>query len=422
MNVKTSNFGPALISSSAFARFVIAALSICLCLIANAPIKAEQPGSASPIVIGLDADFTGPAKDGAIALKQGAIVAMAEINAAGGVLGRPLRLEVTDHRANPRRGLVNFQTLATTHQAVAVLTGVHSPVAIAQLAPAHALGVPIISPWAAATPFISNDFSPNFAFRVSIRDAHAAGFMVGEAIKRGHRRIAILLENTPWGVSNERGLRKAIEDSGVAELVGDAWFAFGSTDVAPLVRALLGHQPDVIIMVANPREGGAILKVMAKVNPADRAPIMSHWGVAAGDIQTLSDGQASVLDFEILQTFSFFDPYDTSVAARVMALTCEMFDVCQPGDVVSHTGISHSYDSIHLIARAIEDAGTADPRMVRDSLEQGTNYRGLVRHYRSSFSPRRHEALNRADFRLVRVTETGRLRPETSSMIKYGTQ
>ena len=77
-----------------FAPLVATALVVATLCSTAATATAEE----HEIAIGLDADFSGPARLGAIALQQGAEIAISQINAAGGVLGQQLKLVVTDHR------------------------------------------------------------------------------------------------------------------------------------------------------------------------------------------------------------------------------------------------------------------------------------------------------------------------------------
>ena len=401
----TANAGTAM--RPLFAQLVTAAFVVVPLCSTAATASAEE----REIAIGLDADYSGPARLGAIALQQGAEIAISQINAAGGVLGQKLKLVITDHRANPRRGLANFRQSVERDGVVAMLTGVHSPVALSHLQAAHQLRVPVISPWAAATPFIANGHVPNYAFRVSIRDQHAAGFLVGQALRHGFRRIAIMLENTPWGTSNERGLRAAAQSTGISQIVGETWFAFGDTDLANSLHKLLSANPDVIILVANPAEGAAVVRAMASLPDDEQTPILSHWGVTAGDMLSLTDGAVAEIDFAVLQTHSFFEPKNPRTASMFLKASCARYEICEPEDVISHTGMSHAYDAVHLIATAIADAGETNPAKIRDKLEEGAEFHGLVRRYAPSFSDQRHEALNRSDFSLARYDGNGSLRP-----------
>jgi branched-chain amino acid transport system substrate-binding protein len=66
----------------------------------------------TPLYIGLDADMSAVSKDGGIAIQRGAMIAIEEINHAGGVLNRPLELITKDHRGNPARGIANIKALS----------------------------------------------------------------------------------------------------------------------------------------------------------------------------------------------------------------------------------------------------------------------------------------------------------------------
>jgi len=103
--------------------------------------------SAPPIYLGLDADLSAVAKEGGIAIKRGALIAIEEINANGGVLGRPLSLIVKDHRGNPARGIANIKAFSQQEGLVAVLGGVHTPVAMKELPVIHENQMIYLDPW-----------------------------------------------------------------------------------------------------------------------------------------------------------------------------------------------------------------------------------------------------------------------------------
>ncbi|MEL6478644.1 MAG: ABC transporter substrate-binding protein [Pseudomonadota bacterium] len=298
--------------------------------------------TADPIVIGLDADFTGATASGGEAIRIGASAAIEEINAAGGIRGRPLRLVVTNHRANPRRGVHNFRELVSRHGAVAVLTGVQSPVAIAQLEPAHTLGIPIISPWAAATTFIDNGHAPNYAFRVSIRDAHAGGYLVGEAMRRGYRRFGFLMQNTPWGISNQRALSDAVEATGLAEIGAQVWFAWGQDHLRDEVDELLRAEVEAIFLIASPKGGQGLVAALSALPISERPVVFSHWGVVGSDFFDVTQGQAAEIQMKILQTYSFFAPTDPDRLKRLFEVICKPYRICGASDVKAPTGLARA--------------------------------------------------------------------------------
>ena len=151
------------------------------------------------LIIGLDADMTSGSAQSGLAIRRGVVLALDEINAAGGLLGRPVELIVRDHRGNPDRGVDNIVEFAEMSDVLAVVGGLHTPVALRELKTIHDQQMIYLGPWAAGTPIVQNEYSPNFVFRVSVRDEYAGGFLVDRALERGLSKIGLLLERTGWG-------------------------------------------------------------------------------------------------------------------------------------------------------------------------------------------------------------------------------
>ena len=89
----------------------------------SSPVFNETPQIADSIVIGLDADMTSAAAQSGEAIRRGALLAIDEINDAGGLLGRPVELVIRDHRGNPERGVDNIADFAAMKNMLAVVGG-----------------------------------------------------------------------------------------------------------------------------------------------------------------------------------------------------------------------------------------------------------------------------------------------------------
>jgi branched-chain amino acid transport system substrate-binding protein len=74
-------------------------------------------------------------------------------------------------------------------------------------------------------------------------------------------------------------------------------------------------------------------------------------------------------------------------------------------------GLAHAYDLTHILARAIDLAGSTDRPKVRAALEAVRDYDGLIKRYARPFSPVRHEALEPRDLFIARYREDGALAP-----------
>lgn len=375
-------------------------------------ITPLHPSAAgAPIIVGLDADMSAGSALGGEAIRRGAALAIDEINATGGPLGRPLELVVRDHRGNPDRGVDNILEFAAMDDLVAVVGGIHTPVAMAELDALHEHRIIYLDPWAAGTAVVDNGRDPNFVFRVSVRDEYAGEFLIKAAFERGYRKPGLLLWQTAWGRSNEQAMTAALAKRNAAP-AGVQWFNTGTKDVMKQLRALRAAGADVIMLVAQPNGGIATIKGMAAAAQKDRLPIIAHWGFTGGDFHKNIEEVATAVDLTFLQTYSFFEPPFPDRADRILTAYCSKFDACgTPGEVFAPVGTAHAYDLIHLLARAIEAAGTIDREQVRQALETLERYDGLVRTYDPPFTPNHHDALDQSDFHLATYDKSGFIVP-----------
>jgi branched-chain amino acid transport system substrate-binding protein len=74
----------------------------------------------------------------------------------------------------------------------------------------HRLKIPFLDPWAAADPITEHGFSPDYVFRLSLRDTWAIESMMRHAAGRGLRKVALLLPNSEWGRSNLRAAQRQV--------------------------------------------------------------------------------------------------------------------------------------------------------------------------------------------------------------------
>ena len=147
--------------------------------------------------------------------------------------------------------------------------------------------------------------------------------------------------------------------------------------------------------------------------PADeRLPILAHWGFTGGRFHQAVGDELDEIDLDFLQTFTFFDPPFPERAERVLNAYCRQFGACDgPASVPAPTGTAHAYDLVHLLAHAIEAAGSVNRDDVRQSLETLERHEGLVRLYQPPFTPEDHDALGPEDLRLATYDENGVIRP-----------
>lgn len=384
------------------------ALGLACAFLATAACGAQAP--ARPVLVGIDAEFGLANSTSAQAVELGVAIAIRQINGAGGVLGgRKLEIVKRDHRSIPARGIRNIKELAAMPDLVAVFGARFSPVIIEQLPTLKALNVPFLAVWSSADAIIDNGTRPNYAFRLSLRDSLAMPYMLETARRRGHARVGLLLTNTSWGRSNQAAAQRYSEAHAVPAIVDTAWYNWTEPSLIDQYSSLVRAGAQAIVLVANDDEAAVLVREVAALAPAQRVPILSHWGVTGGRFFKEAGEALKAVDFSVIQTFSFFNAR-ADVLERFMA-TAREFGIRRIEDIESPVGVAHAYDMMHILARALNIAGTTDRARVRDALEQVPTHRGLVRTYAPPFTAARHEALGKSELLMARYREDGVLVP-----------
>lgn len=376
-------------------------------------VAADAEKETDHIIIGLDADMSSGSARSGEAIRRGAMLAINEINKSGGALGKPLKLVVRDHRGNPARGIDNIKEFSLMQNLAAVIGGLHTPVAMAELKTIHGSKVIYLCPWAAGTPVVENGFNPNYVFRVSVRDQYAGGFLVKKALEKGYRRPALLLEQTGWGRSNNKAMTSALKASGINP-AAVLWFNWGRNDFTGLLNKAKGSGADVILFVANAPEGVTMIKSMATLPADQRLPVFSHWGITGGRFFDKTKQYLEKVDLVFLQTYSFIKPVFHDRSDKLFkAYQSAYTDIKSPADIFAPVGTAHAYDLVHLLGLAMEKAGTIQRPAVRDALEKIKSYNGIVKNYEPPFNRDMHDALTADDFIIARYNTQGHIIPIT---------
>lgn len=178
--------------------------------------------------------------------------------------------------------------------------------------------------------------------------------------------------------------------------MGIEWYQWGDKTMLDKYQTLRAAGAQAIAFVANDSEAVILCREIAALPPEQRLPIISHWGVTGGNFVNLVGQDLAKVDFSVVQTFSFYKA-DPDKVRQVLAVSDRLFGLSRIEQIESPVGVGHAYDLTHLVARAIELAGTVDRRAVRDALERVTHYRGLVKTFEQPFTPDNHDALGAED-------------------------
>jgi branched-chain amino acid transport system substrate-binding protein len=384
---------------------------VCACssqAFAQTPADPEKP----PVWIGFDDAFGIKTNTSAIAIEWGIQAAMDEINAKGGVLkGRPLKLVTTDNKGITARGKDNFVQLAGTQDLVAVITGKYSPISVEMLPDAHRLNVPLISVWGSADPITDHDYKPSYSFRVSLKDDWGVEAMMKRLSSRYKvRQACAILPNTAWGRSAESVIQEKSASSAVQFPVV-RWYNWGDASLMGHYQACLKARAQGLLFVGNEKEGAILIKEIAAQPQSTRLPVVAHWGAVGGTLHELAQDALPMVRIDFIQTFTFINnkrPRAVYLADWILKNT----DLKSTVDIPSPVGAAHAYDTVHLLAKAIDITQTTSPKRIRDTLEKLPAFNGAVRHYSRPFTQDLHDALDKSQVLFVKLTPNGQLIPQ----------
>ena len=352
------------------------------------------------LIIALDADMAGNSSMSGLAIRRGIEIGIAEVNAAGGVLGKRLELVVRDNSMVSARGVDNLYKFSEIPNLVAVFGGISSPVALSQIDLIHEKEILFLDPWAAATSIVDNGRDPNYVFRLSVRDEYAGAFLLSKALKISNK-IAVLLANNGWGRSNHNAINIEIKKRN-EKLASVQWFDWGERNLDKKIDDIYASGAEVIIYVGNAVEGSRLVKNISQ--RGNKLPIISHWGVAGSNFPAMTDGHVNDMDFYVLQTFSFINNENT-LSRKIVQKYEELYSVIGPEKIVAPVGTAHAYDLVHLLAKAINVAGNENMQDIRTAMERLKYHKGLVRVYDPPFTSDKHDALDAGDFFLGRYKQ-----------------
>jgi branched-chain amino acid transport system substrate-binding protein len=383
---------------------LIIAIALCLCYTLTAIGAQGKP----PVLIGLDAEFGRATSTADDAIKQGILIAIDEINSSGGVLGgRNLSLVETDNRSIPARGIENTKILAENPDVVAMFCGRFSTVVIETIDAVHKYGIPLLDPWASNDKLVDNGKNPNYVFRLSLKDSWAIPAMLAYGEQRGFSKIGVLVPNVLWGRGNYELIIKMIPSHGM-RLVNTQWFNYGEKTLIEKYSALKKSGADAVLVITAETEGAILIKEIASLPEKERLPIISHWSITGSDFPALTGPALHKVDLAIVQTYSFIGSKDNKTSDFLNAAK-RLFGKKSAAELISPVGYAHAYDLAHILAMAINKAGSTDRKAVRNALEQLGPYNGLIKTYHQPFTPTRHEALSAEDVFMTRYVSDGTL-------------
>jgi len=345
--------------------------------------------AADPIKIGVAGPFTGGSAPMGVSMRDGVKLAVAEINAKGGVLGRPLQLVERDDEAKNERGVQIAQELINKEKVVATVGYINTGVALASQRFYQDAKIPVMNNVATGS-IVTKQFADqpeNYIFRNSANDTIQSSMIVHEAIEnRKFKKVAILADSTNYGQLGREDLEKALEKKGIKAVAVEK-YNLKDVDMTPqLLKAKQAGAEAVLTYGIGP-ELAQIANGMEKLGW--KVPMIGSWTLSMGNF--IDNAGKNGNGARMPQTFI----QDPNTPKRKAFIDAYVKAYNPPnGRMPSPVSAAQGYDSIYLLAAAIKQAGSTDGPKIKAALE-GLNEKidGVVTSYSKPYTKDNHEAI-----------------------------
>jgi len=361
--------------------------------------------AAEPIKIGVSGPFTAGSAPMGVSMRDGVRLAAAEINAKGGVLGRQLQLVERDDEAKPERGVQIAQELINKERVVATVGYINTGVALASQRFYQQAKIPVMNNVATGS-IITKQFAnqpENYVFRNSANDTIQSTMIAEEAIRRGFKKPAILADSTNYGQLGREDLEKVLATKNVKP-VSIEKYNIGDVDMtAQLLRAKQAGA-DVVLTYGIGPELAQIANGMQKLGW--KVPIVGSWTLAMANF--IDNAGANGNGTRMPQTF--IQNPDTPKRKAFIDAYVKAYNPPN-GRMPSAVSAAQGYDSVYLLAAAIEQAKSTEGPKIAAALEDlKTPIEGVVATYNKPYSKTDHEAINFENTKFGEV-QNGRVVP-----------
>lgn len=170
--------------------------------------------SSDTIKVGVVGPRTGGAAATGKAFEEGIQLATDYVNAKGGVLNKKLEIVFEDTAGAPDKAASGFERLATRDKVVMVLGESHSSAALAEIEVANRLKIPFMVVEAWADPITAKNY--RYVFRAGPSNSGVVNDTIAKWVAaEKFKKVAIVAENTDWGLGIAALTEKALDNAGV---------------------------------------------------------------------------------------------------------------------------------------------------------------------------------------------------------------
>ncbi|MGB6118255.1 MAG: substrate-binding protein [Mesorhizobium sp.] len=336
------------------------ALAAGAAMFGSMPFINRGLAAGEPVRIGIALDQTGRASVFGIPGTNTARMVTEQINAAGGILGRPMELFIADTATDESTGVANVRTMLQRDRVDVVIGGLSSSMR-------KAIKSVIVDRnktlYMYPTLYEGGECTP-YLYSTGATPAQQCEMLIPWMIEQGAKRFAVPGSDYLWPQVMAKRVREAVESRG-GEIVFEELYPFDQVDFSAAVNRIISAKADVVINNVVPPGAGPLVKQLHQSGfHAGGGRIGSfYYDENALNLNSTEEMEGVVSCLDWFQVLADKDPFSKSVLDDYT----KMF----PGKFTFTAGNSSVsvYRCMKLYAAAVEKAGSVDRDAVAAALE-----------------------------------------------------
>ncbi|HEV3469517.1 MAG TPA: ABC transporter substrate-binding protein [Pyrinomonadaceae bacterium] len=349
-------------------RTIITLVSLALVVASSACERRGGGGGAGdggPIKVGIYGDLSGQTSSFGQSTKNGALMAIEELNAAGGIGGRKIEYVIEDDQGQPAQAATVVTKLINQDRVHAILGEVASTNSLAAAPKAQEAKIPMITP-SSTNPRVTQvgDYIFRVCFTDDFQGAVAAKF-AANTLKA--KRAAILGDfNSDYSKGMSQYFVQEFTGSG-GQIVERQTYTQTDADFKGQLTAIRAANPDVIFVPGYYGQVGVIAKQAKELGI--KAPLLGGDGWDAPQLWDL--GGAALNGAYMVNHYSIDDP--SPAIKKFVDAYRRRYGGTDPDAIAAL-----AYDAMNVLADAIKRAGSTDPAKLRDAIAQTKGFAGVT--------------------------------------------
>ena len=323
--------------------------------------QGSKSAESNTIKIGVITSLTGSNAAFGQAHKNGYTIALEEINAKGGLLGKKVELDYYDDQSRPDQAVQGVSKLVDQDR-VPIVLGAYSSESTRAIVPVVTQKqVPLLIPTAVADNVMESN-SP-WIFRICAGSGSFATATLDFLKNNGDpKKLAIVYENTNFGQSNNKSMTEAAKAAGL-DLVDSEAYQASSPDYKSLLQRVKGNNPEVIYFASYLLDAGTLMRQSEQLNLNPKYYTSAGTGFAAAEFPTPDKGAGKYAEY----TFSVSQWLPTAKWKGSAEFDQKYFQLA--GSHPAYHAME-AYAVLLAAAAAIDNAKSAQAQAIRDALHQ----------------------------------------------------